>query len=357
MYRETERDAIISREGEEMMKAKLLVLCLLAAIPLAAASISGVGVNPCLVVKGQECTIEWARSGAMAAQVNITLWLAGAKQAEILNVPNPEGNNEKTWMVPAGLPAGKYVFRVATTDGQFKAESEYAIDQKRLVMSKGPAGTLVTGAMVSISWLGFGLGISPPCYVDLYQNGTLVKRLEQNEMNRSFGCGTGTFWKVGYWLDPMTGDWEAEPRFPVGGGYKIRISDGTGTYVDESETFTIAAGVDPGMFIKRFRRLTRIPVGPVPGCPMCGEVQLEELWRIFESSPEVQEIQLWQGGRMLAKLAERGIAARRLAGRRVEFGGSFALLRQGGAGFELRLLGARGKLLGTQAVVLNFKAR
>jgi hypothetical protein len=314
-------------------------------------------VTPCLVVKGQECTIEWTRTGPMAAQVNITLWLAGAKQAEILNVPNPEGSNEKVWMVPAGLPTGNYVFRVATTDGQFKAESEHAIDQRRLVMSKGPAGTLLTGAMVSITWLGFGLGISPPCYVDLYRNGTLVQRLEENEMNRSFGCGTGTAWKVGYWLDPMTGSWEDEPRFPAGSGYTIRISDGTGTYVDESDAFTIAAKFDPAPFAKRLRWLTRIPVWPQPGCPMCGEVQLQELWKIFAGNPDVQEIQLWQGGRMLAKLAERGAAGRRLAGRRVEFGSSFAQLQRGGAGFELRLFGARGRLLHTQAVVLDYENR
>ena len=60
---------------------------------------------------------------------------------------------------------------------------------------------------------------------------------------------------------------------------------------------------------------------------------------------------------MLAKLAERGAVARRLAGRRVEFGDAFAKLRQGGAGFELRLFAAGGRLLRTQAVVLELKTR
>lgn len=347
------------------MKTRLLALLLLAALPAFAASISSAYVDPCLVVKGQECTIEWTRTGPMAAQVNITLWLDGVKRAEILNVPNPEGNNEKAWVVPASLPTGKYVFRVATTDGLFKAESEHALDQKGLVMAKGPAGTVRTGAMVRISWLGFDLGISPPCYVDLYQNGTLIQRLEVNEINRSFGCGTGTDWKVGYWMDPMTDSWEAAPRFPEGSGYKIRISDGTGAYTDESDPFTIAPPFDPGPLAKRFRQIApipvripaHVPVGPVPGCPMCGEVQLGELWKIFENSPDVQEIQLWQGGRLLGKLAERGGVARRMAGRRIEFGNAFAKLRQGGAGFELRLLGAGNRLLRTQAVTLEFNVK
>lgn len=338
------------------MKAKWLALLLLAAIPVSAASISAVWAHPCLVVKGEECTIEWTRTGPMAAQVNITLWLAGVKRAEILNVPNPEGNNERTWLVPAGLPTGKYVFRVATADNLFKGEAEHFLDQKGMVFVGGPYGTVTMGSGMSYAWHGFGLGLSQDTYHDLYRNGALVGRIGSNDMSHSSGCGRSDGWTVGQLVDPNDDETVIAETVPTGGGYRIRVRNGSGQYYCESPVFSIMAKPDPGWIRKRFKLVTRIPVGPVPGCPMCGEVQLQELWKFFEGSPDVQEIQLWHGNRMLAKLAERGAVARRLAGRRVEFGAAFAKLRQGGAGFELRLLDTQGKLLHTQAVVLSLQA-
>ena len=338
------------------MKTKWLNLFLLAAIPVSAASISSVWVNPCLVVKGQECTIEWTRTGPMAGQVNITLWLAGIKRAEMLNVPNPEGNNEKSWMVPVGLPTGKYVLRVATTDGQFQGESEHFLDQMGMVFVGGPSGTVFMGASVSYAWHGFGLGLSPPTYHDLYRNGALVGRIGSNDMSHSSGCGRSDGWIVGRLVDANDDELVLTETVPTGSGYRIRVRNGSGQYYCESAVFAIAEKLSPILPPKTFKLMTRIPVCPVPGCPMCGEVQLEELWKIFESSPEVQEIQLWQGNRMLGKLIERGGAARRLAGRRIEFGDAFAKLRQGGAGFELRLFAAGGRLLRTQAVALSLQA-
>ena len=338
------------------MKAKVLALCLLTAVPVSAAAISGVWASPCLVVKGQECTIEWTRTGQMAAQVNITLWLAGAKQAEIPNVPNPEGKNERAWMVPAGLPTGKYVFRVATTDGLFKGEAEHFLDQKGLVIVSGPSGSVLLGSGISFSWHGFGLGLSPTTYHDLYRNGALVGRIGTADMSHSSGCGRSAGWTVGELLDPNTEEILPE-KAPAGSGYRIRVTSYGGQYYGETDAFSIVAKLDPGWVQHRFKLVNRIPVWPVPGCPQCGEVQLEDLWKILEGDPDVQEIQLWQGGRMLAKLAERGAVARRLAGRRVEFGDAFAKLRQGGAGFELRLLASGGRLLRTQAVVLEMTAK
>ena len=339
------------------MKTKLLALFLLAALPTFAASISGVWARPCLIVKGQECTIEWTRTGPMAGQVNITLWLAGGEQAEIANVPNVEGHNEKNWMVPASLPTGKYLIRVSTADGMFHDESEHYLDQRGLVFVGGPYGTVTLGSPMSYAWHGFGLGLSQPTYHDLYRNGALVGRIGSNDMSHSSGCGRSDGWIVGHLVDPNDDELVIAETVPTGSGYRIRVSNSGGGYTCESDPFTIIAKIDPGRF-KAFSKIpSHIPVWPVPGCPMCGEVQLQELWEFFESSPDVQEIQLWQGNRMLAKLAERGAVARRLAGRRVEFGAAFAKLRQGGAGFELRLLAAGGRLLGTQAVALDLKAR
>lgn len=339
------------------MKAMLLVLLLLTAAPFFAVSISSVRANPCLVVKGEECTIEWTRSGAMAGHVHITLWLGGVKRAEIPNVPNPEGNNEKSWMVPASLPTGKYIFRVTTIDGLFQGESEHHLDQRGMVFVGGPYGTVVMGSAVSYAWHGFGLGLSQPTYHDLYRNGALVGRIGTSDMSHSSGCGRADGWIVGQLVDPNDDDLVLSETVPTGGGYRIRVSNSGGQYFGESADFTITMIIDPNHLLKRFKLITRIPVGPVPGCPMCGEVQLQELWEIFESSPNVQEIQLWQGGRMLGKLAERGAAGRRLASRRMEFGSSFAQLQRGGSGFELRLLDAQGKLLHTQAVALDYKNR
>jgi hypothetical protein len=68
-------------------------------------------------------------------------------------------------------------------------------------------------------------------------------------------------------------------------------------------------------------------------------------------------VELWHAGRSLGKLIEAGAAGRRMASRRIDFGNSFPQLKQGGSGFELRVFDNRGKLLHTQAVVLNYKAR
>ncbi len=338
------------------MKAKLFLMIFVCAGFLAAASISGFWARPCLIVKGQECTFEWTRTGPMADHVNITLWLSGVKRAEILNVPNPEGNNEKTWMVPASLPTGRYVIRVATTGGLFQDEIEPFLDQKGMVVVSGPSGTVMMGTGVSFTWHGFGLGVSPTTYHDLYRNGALVGRIGTADMSHSSGCGRTAGWTVGDLIDPDTEELLPTKALP-GTGYRIRVTGYGGEYYDETDAFSIAAKIDPGWAQHRFKVANHIPVGPVPGCPMCGAVQLQEVWKILENAPDVQEIQLWQGGRMLGQLVERGGAGLRPAHRRIEFGGSFAQLQRGDGGFELRLFGAQRKLLHTQAVVLEFRPR
>lgn len=332
----------------------VILLFLLTALPAFAASINVACVNPCLIVKGEECEIEWLTTGAMDDHVNITIWHGGAKVAEIPNVPNVAGTNKKIWLVPAGLPTGKYLFRVATVDGLVQDQTEHFVNVKKLVLVDGPSGSLVKGSLISFSWHAFGLGISPDLYVDLYRNGVFVNRLEVNEMNCSFGCGTGTGWVVGNLTDPAT-DEPLPETAPAGGGYKIRISSMTGQYFDESATFTIVEKFDPGKFV-RFRRISRIPVFPEPGCPMCGEVQLSDLLEIIQNEPGAHVVELWHAGRSLGKLFEVG-AGRRRSAMRIDFGNSFPQLKQGGGGFELRVFDNRGKLLHTQAVMLNFKSR
>jgi hypothetical protein len=208
---------------------------------------------------------------------------------------------------------------------------------------------------MQFGWRGWGLAGSSGAYFDLYRSGVLVGPIGADVMNSSHGCGRSYSWTVGNLHDPDT-DMPLPEKAPMGNDYRIRIRTHDGAYYAEIGPFAITVQIHPGAF-NRFKKIARIPVWPVPGCPECGEVQLQDLWQIIESSPEVQEVQLWQGGRMLAKLVERRAARMRLANRRVEFGNAFAKLRQGGAGFELRLLGAEGKLLDTQAVVLNLKAK
>jgi hypothetical protein len=325
------------------------------ALAATAATIT-VGVSPCLVTKGTPCTIEWTSTGTMAAKVNVSVRLGTVVVQQYLNRDNSPGSNEIAWSVPSSLLTGEYTFRVVTTDNLVQGEWKSEIRDRGIYTDGGSySSTYVLGSKMNFGWRGWGLPYSSGAYFDLYRSGVLVGPIGADAMNSSHGCGRSASWVVGELHDPDT-DTPLPEKAPMGSDYRIRIRTHDGAYYSEIGPFAITVQIHPGAF-NRHKHIARIPVWPVPGCPMCGEVQLQELWQIIESSPEVQEVQLWHGGRMLAKLAERGVAARRLSGRRVEFGGSFALLQKGGAGFELRLLGASGKLLGTQAVVLNLKSK
>ncbi len=340
------------------MKIKSFILAFLCAAALSAASV-WVDTDPCLVVKGQNCEILWSVSGMTAAKVNISILQGSTVVQQFLDVPNASGDNSKIWPVPASLAPGSYKFRVATV-GPLVAQGECVkeIRDKGIYTDPNtPSGTLIMGNSVTITFKAFGIypGVQP-AYFDLYRSGTLVGLAAANQMSSTLNfCGMPVEWPVGQLVD-ADGEPLAE-KAPAGSGYKIRIRNSSGDYWAETGTFTIARRFNPGEIRDLSKGLTHIPVWPVPGCPQCGEVQLEDLWKILEGDPDVQEIQLWHGNRMLAKLVERGAVARRLAGRRVEFGDSFARLRQGGAGFELRLLAAGGRLLGTQAVAMDYKSK
>jgi hypothetical protein len=277
------------------------------------------------------------------------------KQAEILNVPNVSGKNEKTWMVPAGLPSGKYVFRVASLNGLVKDETENYLDNIGIVLVSSPSGMVSRGSSATVAWHGFGLGCSTSVSIDLYRNGTRVSKIGSSDMSHSSGCGRSWYWVAGTLGDPEA----AEPTGEAdsGGGYTIRVYDISKHYHDESDTFTIVDMINPGKLIGTLRGVSRIPVFPGPGCPGCGEVQLSDLLEVLRTTPEAHVVELWHGGRSLGKLVEAGAAGRRLASRRIDFGNSFQQLKQGGSGFELRIFDNKGKLLHTQAVELNYKAK
>ena len=340
------------------MKIKSFLLVFLCAAALGAASV-WVETEPCLIVRGENCIIMWSVSGVTADKVNITILQGNTAVKQFLNVTNVAGDNEKTWAVPASLAPGNYTFKVATAgavvvQGQCVKEIR---DRGIYINPNTFSGTLMLGNQVAATYRAFGFSSNQAVFLDLYRNGALVGIAAANFTHDHFHpCEMPVTWTVGTLVDEESWEPLAE-KAPAGDGYKIRlrVSGQTGYFADAG-TFTIARRFDPGTIRDLSKGLSRVPVRPIPGCPMCGEVQLQELWKLFESSPDVQEIQLWHGNRMLAKLAERGAVARRLAGRRVEFGNAFAKLRQGGAGFELRLLAASGRLLRTQAVVLSLQS-
>jgi hypothetical protein len=341
------------------MKMKSFVLAFLCAAALGAASVE-VQTTPCLIVRGEDCWIEWTVSGMTADKVNISVLQGNTAVQQFLNVANAPGQNQKTWHVPASLAPGTYKFRVAAAGAAgVQGECVREIRDRGIYINPNTfSGTLALGDKVPATYWAFGFSSNQVVYFDLYRNGTLVGIAAANFTHDHFHfCEMPVTWTVGQLVDEEYWEPLAE-KAPPGTGYKIRLRvSGTGGYFADAGTFTIARRFDPSGIRDLSKDLVHIPVWPVPGCPMCGEVQMQELWKIFESSPDVREIQLWQGGRLLARLAERGAAARRLAGRRVEFGGSFAQLRKGGAGFELRLFAAGNRLLRTQAVILDFKAR
>ena len=337
------------------MKIRPFMLLLGLAAAASAATIT-VDVYPCLVTKGQPCIIEWTSTGTMAAKVNVSVRLGTVVVQQYLNWDNAPGSNEITWSVPTSLLTGEYTFRVATTDNLVQGEWKSEIRDRGIYIDPGTySSSYVLGTKMNFGWRGWGLPGSSGVYFDLYRSGVLVGPIGADVMNSSHGCGRSSSWVVGELYDPET-DMPLPEKAPMGNDYRIRVRTHDGAYYAEIGPFAITVQINPGAF-NRYKHIARIPVWPVPGCPMCGEVQLQELWKLFEGSPDVQEIQLWSGGRMLAKLAERGAVARRLAGRRVEFGDVFAKLRQGGAGFELRLFAAGGRLLGTRAVVLDYKTK
>ncbi len=340
------------------MKIRAFVLLMTLAMAASAATIN-VNVYPCLVAKGQPCTIEWNSSGAMADRVNVSVLLGTVVVQQYLNWDNASGENEITWSVPMSLLTGEYTFRVATTDNLVQGEWKAEIRDKGIYTNPGNySSNYVLGTQMNFGWQAFGF-FPPmqPAYFDLYRSGTLVGPIGANTMGKfnGYGCGNSHQWTVGDLYDPDT-DMPLPEKAPPGNDYRIRVRNHDGAFYSEIGPFAIIVQIHPG-WLSRFKKISRIPVGPVPGCPECGEVQLEELWKILENGPDVQEVQLWHGGRMLARLVERRAARMRLADRRVEFGGAFAQLRQGGAGFELRLFDVNGRLLGTQAVVLNLKAK
>lgn len=338
------------------MKEKLAWMFLLLTLPAFAAvpAIKDVWVNPCLVVKGENCTIEWTREGDMNGLVDISFWRGASKEAEIADVPNPPGQNQKIWPVPTGLPAGKYAIRVETNDGQYQAQTENYLDQKGMVVVSGPSGSLPLGTPVSFSWHGFGLGISPTTTHDLYRNGVLVGRIGTADTSHSSGCGRTAGWTVGDLIDPST-EGPLPDKAPAGSGYRIRVTSYSGQYFDETDAFTIL--LDPNVLKERLKLVTRVPVWPAPGCPACGEVQLAGLWPVLQGAAAGCRVELWYSTvRSLGMLVEAGEAQQR-SSRRIDFGDSFQKLKLGRNVFELRLFDDKGVLLQVQPVALNLKSQ
>jgi len=341
------------------MKIKAFLLLIALSGALAAASVK-VYTDPCLITKGKDCTIFWSVSGASADKVNITIWRGGTLAQQFLNVPNAPGENQKVWPVPLSLASGEYTFRVATTDNLAQGEYKGNIKNKGIYTDPNtPSGILTIGTPISFHWESFGLLQTPGVYFDLYRSGVLVGCIGWGYLSSLTPCGRTYTWIVGDLKDPQDpeGGDPLEEKAPAGSGYKIRIRNSDGSFTAETGTFAIAGNINPSRFKDRFRRISRIPVFPGPGCPMCGEVQLSDLLEIIQSEPGAHVVELWHAGRALGKLFEAGAAGRRSASRRIDFGNSFQQLKQGGSGFELRIFDNRGKLLHTQAVVLNFKSR
>jgi len=333
----------------------VFILVAFLAVSPAAASIT-VTTDPCLIVKGQNCTIGWTSYGTMADRVNVTVWYGATLVTQFNNVPNVVGGTENTqvWPMPSSAATGTYKFRVATIDGLVQGESEQPVNERGLYLAgPGPSGTLEMDSSCPIGWHGFGLPGSSGAVLDLYRSGALVGQIGIDVMNSSHGCGRTYYWKVGHLLDPATEEPAAE-TVPAGAGYFIRVRQMSGSYYADTSQFAIALNFD--WLRDKFRHLRRIsiyriPKGPDP-CPMCAELQLQEFFEVMKLAPKRYEVELWASGKSLGRLIKSSQAQRPV--QRIDFGDAFAQLEKGGGGFELRVFDARGRLVHKQAVTLQF---
>src|SRR4030042_6363064 len=275
------------------------------AAPPAAASIT-VTADPCLIVKGQNCTIGWTSYGTMADRVNVTVWYGATLVTQFNNVPNVVGGTENTqvWPVPSSAATGTYKFRVATIDGLVQGESEQPVNERGLYLDgPGPSGTLEMDAYYIVKWQGFGLPGSSGAVIELHRSGVLVGQIGAAYMTASHGCGNRFGWRVGHLYD-ADADVASAETVPAGLGYSIRVRQDRGAFHADTGQFAIGLKFDWAK--DKFAHLRRIPVfrippGPDP-CPMCAELQLQEFFEVMKIAPKRYEVELCASGKSLGRL-------------------------------------------------------
>jgi|GEM_PF-2105866 len=344
------------------MRKEILISCLMIGYLLSFPAIAGkisVNVYPCLVVKGQDCQISWNSVGPMADRVNISVWLGQTKVVEFLDIQNnmsPQ-TNSYNWPVPTDAAAGRYIFRITTVDSQVSGQAVHPLNEKRLaIVSTIPGSTLTKNSYLTISWHGFGLGVSVGVKIELFRNGSLTGLIGESDMSHSSGCGRTFNWKVGHLWNPG-GTEPTVGTVAAGDGYKVRVTRGDGSYFDETETFSI--GLIPiSDWFKQFVHLIKvievvmIPAGSDP-CQTCGVLQLEDLRLSLDEVGDDIQIVLFQGGQKVMVLGHAKGQDSLRSTQRIDFGKTYPLLENGGKDFELRFFDKSGKLLHTQSVVLK----
>ena len=326
---------------------------------LSAFSIS-VYVDPCLIVKGQNCSIVWASYDPIGERVNVSVWYGSTLVAQFKNVPHIMGGKENTqvWHVPASAVTGKYKFRVTTIDGLVQGEHEGLVDAQGIAFAQpGPGGTLEMDSMYTVSWHAFGVGPSVSgVYIELYRSGAFAGLIGMETINSTHGCGRSYSWQVGHLYDADAME-PTDETVPAGSGYSIRIRQMSGSFYVNSGQFTISQNFD--WLRDKFSHMRRIPVYRIPrgpdSCPMCAELQLQEFFEVMKSAPKRYEVELWASGKSLGRLIKPSQGTQPI--QRIDFGNSFPQLEKGGSGFELRVFDARGRLAHSQAVTLQLSSK
>ena len=142
----------------------------------------------------------------------------------------------------------------------------------------------------------------------------------------------------------------------VGTGYYLRFIslDGASDFSDFSDgPFSI---VLPKIHVGKV--LTWMELNPVPGCPMCGNFDLNDLLARLGNPVNFEgNLVLLRNGRqvgLFGKLGQGGVLSNRVP--RLQFtAGDFAVLGQENQGFEVAIIGARGIILQRKAISLKMK--